>query len=90
DSITLELDGEEGVKFEPFVGVGPRSFYDLFSTNLGAGYPIKRKDPSGNTVSWNENSAILRMQMLSTSYIERETAAASAISDYRSKYNDSK
>ncbi|MBF4253574.1 cytidine deaminase, partial [Vibrio anguillarum] len=75
DSITLELDGEEGVKFEPFVGVGPRSFYDLFSTNLGAGYPIKRKDPSGNTVSWNENSAILRMQMLSTSYIERETAA---------------
>jgi deoxycytidylate deaminase len=90
DSITLELDGRENVKFEPFVGVGPRSFYDLFSTNLGAGYPIKRKDPDGNIVDWNENSAILRMQMLSTSYIERETAAASAINDYRSKYNESK
>ncbi|MGF1868393.1 anti-phage dCTP deaminase [Photobacterium indicum] len=90
DSITLELDDDEGVKFEPFVGVGPRSFYDLFSTKLGAGYPIKRKDSNGNVVDWKKNDAVLRMQMLSTSYIERETAAASAISDYRSKYNESK
>jgi len=90
DSITLELDDEEGVKFEPFVGVGPRSFYDLFSTNLGAGYPIKRKDPNGNVVNWTKNDAVLRMQMLSTSYIERETAAASAIGDYLRKYNESK
>ncbi|MDN3608722.1 anti-phage dCTP deaminase [Vibrio ostreicida] len=89
DSITLELNGEESVRFEPFVGVGPRSFYDLFSTNLGAGYPIKRKDPNGDAVNWKESDAILRMQMLSTSYIERETAAASAVSDYRSKYNES-
>ncbi|AWA98888.1 anti-phage dCTP deaminase [Vibrio harveyi] len=90
DSITLELDGKESVRFEPFVGVGPRSFYDLFSTNLGAGYPIKRKDPNGEAVKWKECDAVLRMQMLSTSYIERETAAASAVSDYRSKYNESK
>ena len=89
DSITLELNGEESVRFEPFVGVGPRSFYDLFSTNLGAGYPIKRKDPDGNAVTWIESEAVLRMQMLSTSYIERETAAASAVSHYRSKYNES-
>lgn len=89
DSITLELNNEESVRFEPFVGVGPRSFYDLFSTNLGAGYPIKRKDPNGNAVNWVESKAVLRMQMLSTSYIERETAAASAVSDYRSKYNES-
>lgn len=90
DSITLELNDNENVKFEPFVGVGPRSFFDLFSTNLGTGYPVKRKDADGNTVDWDERAAVLRMQMLSTSYIEREIAAASAVSDYRNKYNESK
>ncbi|MCZ4374323.1 anti-phage dCTP deaminase [Vibrio diazotrophicus] len=90
DSITLESNDGKSVRFEPFVGVGPRSFYDLFSTNLGAGYPIKRKDSDGDAVKWKESEAVLRMQMLSTSYIERETAAASAVSDYRSKYNETK
>lgn len=34
------------VAFEPFVGVGPRRFFDLFSMKQGSGFPLKRKDKS--------------------------------------------
>jgi deoxycytidylate deaminase len=74
DSITLTPgEGGEKVVFEPFVGVGPRSFFNLFSVNLGAGYEIKRKNDDGTIVEWEEESATLRMQMLPISYIERES-----------------
>ena len=29
--------------FEPFVGIGPRRFFDLFSLKLSAGYRVERK-----------------------------------------------
>jgi len=73
DSITLESEDKK-LKFEPFVGVGPRSFFSLFSVNLGGGYPIVRKKEDGAPVEWSEKSARLRMQMLPLSYIERESA----------------
>lgn len=73
DSITLESESNK-LKFEPFVGVGPRSFFSLFSVNLGGGYPIVRKKDDGAPVEWSEKAARLRMQMLPLSYIERESA----------------
>ena len=36
-------DGRKRIPFEPFVGVGPRRFYDLFSIRMSCGYPIQRK-----------------------------------------------
>lgn len=74
DSITLSSDEEGKVRFEPFVGVGPRSFFNLFSVNLGSGYAITRKQDNGKPVDWNYKNARLRLQMLPTSYIEREIA----------------
>jgi len=64
------------VHFEPFVGVGPRRFFDLFSVRLGAGYPLKRKDDDGLVIPWelNQNSK-LRVQMLPGSYLELESEA---------------
>ena len=79
DSITLKNDEEEKVLFEPFVGVGPRSFFNLFSTNLGSGYPIVRKEEDGTTAKWDQHESRLRMQMLPTSYIDRETNAADEV-----------
>lgn len=73
DSITLQSE-EKKLKFEPFVGVGPRSFFSLFSVNLGGGYPVVRKNEDGTPVKWEEKSARLRMQMLPMSYLEREAA----------------
>lgn len=74
DSITLNSDETGKVRFEPFVGVGPRSFFNLFSVNLGSGYSITRKKDDGKPATWNSKTARLRLQMLPTSYIEREIA----------------
>lgn len=78
DSITLSGEKEK-VSFRPFVGVGPRSFFNLFSVNLGSGYEISRKGKDGKPIQWQESDARLRMQMLPTSYIERESITTSMI-----------
>jgi hypothetical protein len=76
NSISAEKDAENLVIFEPFVGVGPRSFFNLFSMNLGNGNNLKRKNIDGETVNWNAESSKLRVQMLPCSYIELEALAA--------------
>jgi hypothetical protein len=60
---------------EPFVGVGPRRFFDLFSTQLGSGYPIRRKDESGRLMEWKPEKSRLRLQMLPVSYLDLEILA---------------
>jgi len=76
DAIAVDTKAADKVLFEPFVGVGPRSFFNLFSLNLGSGYEVKRKNKDGKPVDWNFNDPTLRMQMLPSSYIERETITA--------------
>ncbi|WP_081042086.1 anti-phage dCTP deaminase [Pseudomonas putida] len=81
-------EGASGVLFEPFMGVGPRRFFDLFSTNLGSGYPVIRKTDEGQTVDWTEADAKLRTQMLPCSYIEREAIASTMLSTYLKEKSD--
>ena len=57
------------VRFEEFVGIGPRRFYDLFSLSLSSGSPLKRKDSTGKRIDWK---ATLRCKMEPTTYFERE------------------
>jgi deoxycytidylate deaminase len=80
---------EKTVHFEPFVGVGPRRFFDLFSMNLGSGYSIKRKNEDGHAIDWEPKEATLRIQMLPCSYLELETMATSifntSLEDLRGK-----
>ncbi|MEW5772356.1 MAG: anti-phage dCTP deaminase [Thermodesulfobacteriota bacterium] len=84
DSITLGFASDsKTVNFEPFVGIGPRRFFDLFSMKLGSGYPLKRKDSKGNIISWDMSAAKLRTQMSPCSYIERETMASSLFNKLR-------
>lgn len=77
DSISpSKEDHKNKVIFEPFVGVGPRRFFDLFSMNLSDGFPIKRKNSDGTIMSWPADVAPpLRIQMYPLSYIEKETIA---------------
>ncbi|RRN76407.1 cytidine deaminase, partial [Pseudoxanthomonas sp. SGD-10] len=63
---------QEFTYFIPFIGVGPRKFFDLFSLNSGSGRTIKRKDKDGNIVNWNPETAKPKIQLLPISYIERE------------------
>lgn len=84
----LHKVGVDNVVFEPFVGVGPRSFFNLFSMNSGSGYPIKRKNKNGAVVDWSEENGRLRMQMLPCSYLERETLAANLVKEYLEKNDE--
>ena len=89
DSLKLgfseEGPGEKLVCFEPFVGVGPRRFFDLFSMRLGSGYPLQRKDDRGCAAKWRPEASKLRIQMIPCSYIELETVAASMFNEFRER-----
>lgn len=64
------------VTFEPFIGVGPRRFLDLFSMTLGAGSKLKRKAKDGTILEWNKATAPIRTPIIPKSYIEIEASAA--------------
>ncbi len=90
DSISLEEKGwsraaiqscRTKVSFEPFVGVGPRRFYDLFSLTLGAGRELNRKEKrkSGDKQKWKKGAQRQRVPMEPTSYLDREKKAAEQV-----------
>ena len=77
ESITQRWENHESeihnkLIFEPFVGVGARSFMNLFSLSLGVGEKVKRKDAFGRVLNWQSQSATLRMPMHVLSYQELE------------------
>jgi hypothetical protein len=83
DSIVLGFSDklDRKVRFEPFVGVGPRRFFDLFSMRLGSGYPLRRKDGNDQIIDWNPEGAKLRTQMLPCSYLDLEVLASAMFQD---------
>jgi deoxycytidylate deaminase len=83
DSVTLGFsDTEKTVHFEPFVGVGPRRFFDLFSMKLGSGYTLKRKRDDGQILPWQPEDRALRMQLLPCSYLDLEERASALFDQY--------
>jgi deoxycytidylate deaminase len=67
------------VPFEPFIGVGPRRFFDLFSIMHGAGYRVERK-VSGKTRNWDPSvDAKPRIPMAPSTYLQREILASQAV-----------
>ena len=78
DSIASGKPGESEnlVRFVPFVGVGPRRFFDLFSMHLGSTYRLVRKDnETGKPSKWSIERAQLRLQMKPLSYLDLEEQA---------------
>ncbi|PQO37592.1 cytidine deaminase [Bremerella cremea] len=69
---------EKKVNFEPFVGVGPRRFFDLFSYRHGSGRDVERQQ-DGYALTWNESEASLKLQMSPFSYLELEQLALKQI-----------
>lgn len=63
------------VKLEPYVGVSPQRFFDLFSMKLGFGWKLLRKDKDGKSIAWDPKQAKLRVQMIPKSYLELESIA---------------
>lgn len=77
----------ELVSFEPFIGVGPRRFLDLFSMSLGGGSKLRRKDKNGNTLEWDKSSAPIRTPLIEKSYLDIERTAVEMWNEY--SQNDS-
>ena len=76
DALVLGFNQDEQyVRFEPFVGIGPRRFFDLFSMQLGSGFPLKRRDDHGQALEWKPEDARLRLQMFPCSYLDLELIA---------------
>lgn len=76
DAITQEESTSSHlVAFVPFVGIGPRKFFDLFSMRLGAGFEMIRKKEDGSVLDWQRDRAYARIQMFPCSYLEKETLA---------------
>lgn len=77
DAISYKHDESSGqrepnkVLFEPFVGLGPRRFIDLFSLSFGSGTKLKRKK-QGAVIPREKSKALVRVPMLPVSYIDRE------------------
>jgi deoxycytidylate deaminase len=80
DSIDLSgpLDCDAKVVFEPFVGVGPRRFMDLFSMRMSTGHKVVRQS-AGKKVDWQRQGANVRVPMAPTSYLEREILMANEL-----------
>jgi deoxycytidylate deaminase len=83
EALSLNEADQGHVVFEPYVGVGPRRYVDLFSMDLGVGVPIKRKDEStGKVLVYDKGKAIPRLRMYPGGYEEREELVVSKLNDY--------
>ena len=83
DAIFLAHEGESGQKndkvcFEPFIGIGPKRFLDLFSMDLSRGKKIKREE-DGKLIKWDRDTAFVRVPLSPISYIDRETYVSGEI-----------
>jgi len=75
-SDAIKIGGEKEnngrIPFEPFLGIGPRRFFDLFSLKLSSGYAVERK-LNGAILQWDQRrDSRPRVPMTPTSYLERE------------------
>jgi deoxycytidylate deaminase len=59
DAISVDQVSEHMVPFLPFIGIGPRRYFDLFSLKLSTGYPIERKE-GGKAESRGSGSPLRR------------------------------
>jgi len=83
DAISSKDDPNSNtVAFVPFVGIGPRKFFDLFSLRLSIGFKIERKNKEGSILDWKPEQSYARIQMLPCSYLEKETKATKKFDEY--------
>lgn len=85
DSAETPEESKIVVDFRPFIGVGPRQFFDLFSMTLSSGYLLTRKDSTGYVAQWTPDHASVRVQMYPLSYLELEAVALSRLEKFLTK-----
>lgn len=84
DAIGVEnTSNSDTVLFVPFVGIGPRKFFDMFSMRLSSGFEIERKNKKGYVLHWKPEESYVRIQMLPCSYLEKETRCTKTFAEYK-------
>jgi deoxycytidylate deaminase len=64
------------VCFEPFLGIAPHRYVDLFSMTTRAGVPRDRKmKASGARIPWDAKTSLPKVEMLPMSYLDLEAKA---------------
>lgn len=72
---------ENKVVFEPFTGVGPQRYNDLFAMNSTRWSTKKRKEKDGTKVSWDRQKAELRNPLTVFNYMDAEKNAVMIFED---------
>ena len=83
DEISVDREEAGKVPFLPFVGVGPRRYFDLFSLTLSTGYPVERKK-DGKLIPWSRATAAVRLQVKPSTSLQREFLAYATLKTIRS------
>ena len=78
DAISVDETTEGKLPFVPFIGIGPRRYFDLFSLKLSTGYPIERKE-NGKLKTWRRLDSPPRLQMQPNTYLGRESLALESV-----------
>lgn len=73
--ISDAIDNDKKVVFEPFTGVGPQRFTDLFAVSSTRWYAKKRKDKEGKKLEWKREEAELRNSAALLNYLDAEETA---------------
>jgi hypothetical protein len=72
-SVSGKTVGSTAVTFEPFLGISPLRYLDLFEM-------VKdRKDKLGSAVQWRRGTADPRLERIVGSYLEIETLAVGVL-----------
>lgn len=78
----------EAVRFEPFHGVGPHRYVDLFSMATSAGIPRDRKHKTGERIRWDAKTSPPKIAMLPLSYLDLEAKALYQLKKFMSTQKD--
>jgi deoxycytidylate deaminase len=71
-----DCDHTHAVRLEPFLGVAPHRYVDLFSTTTSAGIQRERKrKASGERIRWDARTSSPKVEMLPLSYLDLEAKA---------------
>lgn len=66
----------DAVRFEPFLGIAPHRYADLFSLTTSTGIARDRKTKTtGERIRWNPKTSLPKVEMLPLSYIDLEARA---------------
>jgi deoxycytidylate deaminase len=79
--ISNNIKNSGKVIFEPFIGVGPKRFIDLFAVSSTRWYSKKRKDKQGKKLDWKRDDAELRNPISLINYLDAEQSALMVFED---------